>query len=149
MCCFAVVGLYITQHQVDSALNSFKRSILSILVSSFLSVNVSQVRQGLEGKEGELLVRGPSVFQEYWNKPQETRESFSDDGWFKTGTKPSCPFPCSLNSHFSTHTHIPLERLKSATNCLYMSCTVRGIQSRRMSKDFFVSAADCTFRARF
>ncbi|TDH16968.1 hypothetical protein EPR50_G00003690 [Perca flavescens] len=45
----------------------------------------TQVRQGLEGKEGELLVRGPSVFQEYWNKPQETRESFSDDGWFKTG----------------------------------------------------------------
>ncbi|XP_029354166.1 acyl-CoA synthetase family member 3, mitochondrial [Echeneis naucrates] len=40
---------------------------------------------GLEGKEGELLVRGPSVFKEYWNKPQETRASFNDDGWFKTG----------------------------------------------------------------
>ncbi|XP_041792290.1 malonate--CoA ligase ACSF3, mitochondrial isoform X1 [Chelmon rostratus] len=45
----------------------------------------TQVRQGLDGKEGELLVRGPSVFKEYWNKPQETRESFTDDGWFKTG----------------------------------------------------------------
>lgn len=45
----------------------------------------TQVRPGLEGKEGELLVRGPSVFKEYWNKPQETRESFTDDGWFKTG----------------------------------------------------------------
>ncbi|XP_044061821.1 malonate--CoA ligase ACSF3, mitochondrial isoform X1 [Siniperca chuatsi] len=45
----------------------------------------TQVRPGLEGKEGELLVRGPSVFKEYWNKPRETRESFSDDGWFKTG----------------------------------------------------------------
>lgn len=44
-----------------------------------------QVRPGLEGKEGELLVRGPSVFKEYWNKSQETRESFTDDGWFKTG----------------------------------------------------------------
>ncbi|KAM7406021.1 hypothetical protein PAMP_000427 [Pampus punctatissimus] len=43
------------------------------------------VRPGLEGKEGELLVRGPSVFNEYWNKPQETKESFTDDGWFKTG----------------------------------------------------------------
>ncbi|AWP01458.1 putative acyl-CoA synthetase family member 3 mitochondrial [Scophthalmus maximus] len=43
------------------------------------------VRAGLEGKEGELLVRGPSVFKEYWNKPQETRETFTDDGWFKTG----------------------------------------------------------------
>lgn len=45
----------------------------------------TQVRAGLEGKEGELLVRGPSVFKEYFNKPQETRESFTDDGWFKTG----------------------------------------------------------------
>ncbi|XP_039992941.1 malonate--CoA ligase ACSF3, mitochondrial isoform X2 [Xiphias gladius] len=43
------------------------------------------VRPGLEGKEGELLVRGPSVFKEYWNKPQETKESFTDGGWFKTG----------------------------------------------------------------
>ncbi|XP_057687523.1 malonate--CoA ligase ACSF3, mitochondrial isoform X2 [Corythoichthys intestinalis] len=45
----------------------------------------SKVRPGLEGKEGELLVRGPSVFKEYWNKKQETTDSFTDDGWFKTG----------------------------------------------------------------
>ncbi|KAJ0056597.1 hypothetical protein NL108_010531, partial [Boleophthalmus pectinirostris] len=45
----------------------------------------TQVRPGLEGKEGELLVRGASVFREYWNKPQETKESFTADGWFKTG----------------------------------------------------------------
>ncbi|XP_051918482.1 malonate--CoA ligase ACSF3, mitochondrial [Hippocampus zosterae] len=45
----------------------------------------SQVHPGLDGKEGELLVRGPSVFKEYWNKPQDTIESFTDDGWFKTG----------------------------------------------------------------
>ncbi|KAM4630075.1 malonate--CoA ligase ACSF3, mitochondrial-like [Polymixia lowei] len=43
------------------------------------------VRPGLEGKEGELMVRGPSVFKEYWNKPQETSQSFTADGWFKTG----------------------------------------------------------------
>ncbi|KAM9409532.1 malonate--CoA ligase ACSF3, mitochondrial isoform 2-T3 [Pholidichthys leucotaenia] len=45
----------------------------------------TQIRPGLEGKEGELLVRGPSVFKEYWSRPQETKESFTDDGWFKTG----------------------------------------------------------------
>ncbi|KAF3832741.1 hypothetical protein F7725_026406 [Dissostichus mawsoni] len=39
----------------------------------------TQVRPGLEGKEGELLVRGPSVFTEYWNKPQETQESFTEE----------------------------------------------------------------------
>jgi long-chain acyl-CoA synthetase len=34
--------------------------------------------------DGEILVRGPSVFRSYWNKPQETRDAFVDD-WFKTG----------------------------------------------------------------
>jgi long-chain acyl-CoA synthetase len=34
--------------------------------------------------DGEILVRGPSVFQGYWNKPEETQATFAD-GWFKTG----------------------------------------------------------------
>ena len=34
--------------------------------------------------DGEILVRGPSVFQGYWNKPAETQAAFVD-GWFKTG----------------------------------------------------------------
>src|SRR5579864_1443519 len=32
----------------------------------------------------EILVRGPSVFSAYWNRPEETRNAFVD-GWFKTG----------------------------------------------------------------
>ena len=35
-------------------------------------------------EDGELLVRGPSVFKGYWKRPDETREAFVD-GWFKTG----------------------------------------------------------------
>jgi long-chain acyl-CoA synthetase len=34
--------------------------------------------------DGEVLVRGPSVFRGYWNRPQETCDAFAD-GWFKTG----------------------------------------------------------------
>ncbi|XP_031514484.1 malonate--CoA ligase ACSF3, mitochondrial [Papio anubis] len=45
----------------------------------------TKVTPGLEEKEGELLVRGPSVFREYWNKPEETKSAFTLDGWFKTG----------------------------------------------------------------
>lgn len=37
-----------------------------------------------EGTPGEIEVRGPSVFAEYWNKPEATRESFRE-GWFRTG----------------------------------------------------------------
>ncbi len=34
--------------------------------------------------DGEILVRGPSVFKGYWNRPEETQSAFQD-GWFKTG----------------------------------------------------------------
>lgn len=36
-------------------------------------------------REGELRVKGPTVFREYWNKPEATAEAFDADGWFKTG----------------------------------------------------------------
>jgi malonyl-CoA/methylmalonyl-CoA synthetase len=37
-----------------------------------------------EGVAGELEVRGPGVFAEYWHRPDETRRAFRD-GWFRTG----------------------------------------------------------------
>ena len=37
-----------------------------------------------DGTAGELEVRGPSVFTEYWNRPEETARAFRD-GWFRTG----------------------------------------------------------------
>lgn len=37
-----------------------------------------------EGVAGEIRVRGPNVFQEYWKRPDATRDSFVD-GWFCTG----------------------------------------------------------------
>src|SRR5271165_76994 len=36
------------------------------------------------GTPGEIEVRGPSVFAEYWGKPDATRSAFRD-GWFRTG----------------------------------------------------------------
>ena len=40
--------------------------------------------QVLEGSPGELEVRGPTVFSEYWERPEETRAAFRN-GWFRTG----------------------------------------------------------------
>ena len=35
--------------------------------------------------DGELEVKGPSVFKGYWKKPKETEEAFTEDGFFKSG----------------------------------------------------------------
>ncbi len=43
-----------------------------------------QGRSVASGVAGEIEVRGPSVFKEYWRKPEATREAFRDD-WFRTG----------------------------------------------------------------
>jgi long-chain acyl-CoA synthetase len=36
-------------------------------------------------EDGELEVKGPSIFSGYWKKAKETAEAFTSDGWFKTG----------------------------------------------------------------
>jgi malonyl-CoA/methylmalonyl-CoA synthetase len=52
-----------------------------------VSVRVSAVDQSLPiGQTGEIEVKGANVFLGYWNMPQETREQFTADGYFKTGT---------------------------------------------------------------
>src|SRR5208282_754441 len=52
------------------------------------SVEVQLVREDGQavapGTPGEIEVRGPTVFKEYWDRPEATRDAFRD-GWFRTG----------------------------------------------------------------
>ena len=48
---------------------------------------VGKIMANLEvriAEDGEILVRGPSVFKGYWNRPEETKAAF-EGSWFKTG----------------------------------------------------------------
>lgn len=36
-------------------------------------------------EDGEIETRGPNIMLGYYNKPEETRAVFTEDGWFKTG----------------------------------------------------------------
>jgi malonyl-CoA/methylmalonyl-CoA synthetase len=41
---------------------------------------------GVSGNEpGEIQVKGPTVFLEYWDRPEDTDSAFTSDGWFRTG----------------------------------------------------------------
>jgi long-chain acyl-CoA synthetase len=37
------------------------------------------------GTTGEMMLKGVGVVQGYWNKPEKTKEEFTDDGWWRSG----------------------------------------------------------------
>jgi long-chain acyl-CoA synthetase len=45
---------------------------------------IESVQHRLE-PDGELLVRGPFLFQSYWGRPEATAEAIDSEGWFHTG----------------------------------------------------------------
>ncbi|KFV82305.1 hypothetical protein N308_15812, partial [Struthio camelus australis] len=79
------VGTPLPGVEVRIATETLKSGIHSYSIHAQGDENSTQVTPGLEGQEGELLVKGPSVFREYWNRPKETKDAFTPDGWFKTG----------------------------------------------------------------
>ncbi len=49
---------------------------------------VGRAMPGVELKiaeDGEILIKGPNVFREYWRNPEATKETFTEDGWLLTG----------------------------------------------------------------
>jgi long-chain acyl-CoA synthetase len=49
---------------------------------------VGRPAEGIElriAEDGEIQFRGPTLFAGYWNAPELTAQSFTDDGWYKTG----------------------------------------------------------------
>lgn len=57
-------------------------------LKAILPGSVGPIASGVEyiiAEDGELLVRGDNIVKEYFNNPQATAESFTEDGYFRTG----------------------------------------------------------------
>ncbi|MCX7679946.1 MAG: long-chain fatty acid--CoA ligase [Spirochaetes bacterium] len=56
--------------------------------SAYKFGSVGKALPGVEirvAEDGELLVRGPNVFREYWKREEATREAKDSEGWYHTG----------------------------------------------------------------
>ncbi len=42
-------------------------------------------KDAADGEPGELAVKGPQIMQGYWNRPDADTDSFTADGWLRTG----------------------------------------------------------------
>ncbi|KAK5643334.1 hypothetical protein RI129_007179 [Pyrocoelia pectoralis] len=72
--------------QTPSIENGIKPGGIGLLVPGTEAKILSPDGEELgANKTGELILRGPQVVKGYYNNEQATKESFSSDGWFKTG----------------------------------------------------------------
>lgn len=60
-----------TNTQINSRLGTVGKPIRNV------SVRIAE--------DGEIEVSGPNVMLGYYNKPEATKDAFTEDGWFKTG----------------------------------------------------------------
>ncbi len=70
---------------VNPLSEDFNGSIGLPLPSTDVSIRDDNDQEVALGNIGELCVKGPQVMSEYWNNIDETKKSFTDDGFFKTG----------------------------------------------------------------
>jgi len=91
----APLGLDLGQWYADAGIRIFEGYGLTETSPVIALNNLRDYKLGTVGKplpnvecriapDGELLVRGPSVFKKYWQNPTETEKAFEGE-WFKTG----------------------------------------------------------------
>ncbi len=69
----------------NDPLNPQIGSIGKPLPSTEVDIREQGYRSLGTNEPGELCVKGPQVMRAYWNRPEETAATFTEDGWLRTG----------------------------------------------------------------
>ncbi len=72
-------GYGMTESTAVLSVNQIERNRIGTVgpVSPVLDVRIAP--------DGEIQCKGPVVFKGYWNKPEKTAETITEDGWLRTG----------------------------------------------------------------
>jgi len=85
-----IEGYGLTETSPVIAVNTFKSgsfpgSVGPIVPNVEVKIIDETGKEKLSEEVGEILVRGKTVMQGYWNLPKETAKTITSDGWLKTG----------------------------------------------------------------
>ena len=81
-----VYELYgMTENTAIATINVPGRMKLGTVGEPFGGIDLPDSHFRIDADTGEIQVKHPGVFAGYWNKPEQTAETFTEDGWLKTG----------------------------------------------------------------
>ncbi|KAI8372220.1 hypothetical protein BD560DRAFT_328809, partial [Blakeslea trispora] len=72
---------YLVSERVEGTVGIPLPGVQVRLISPETGENVTETRE----VPGMLQIKGPTVFKEYWQRPEATQKEFTEDGWFITG----------------------------------------------------------------
>jgi long-chain acyl-CoA synthetase len=90
--CRLVEGYGLSETSPVATCNPFggiekKNSIGQPLPATVISIRSldDPAREMAQGESGEICIKGPQVMPGYWNRPDETANAFTPDGWYRSG----------------------------------------------------------------